>query len=81
VYRLCLLLVHEKLDKLNSRWTAPDLTVMQASVIFVLHCFFFLEFCYVNLILMGLDKSFISFKYAARMKEKRKANTVNDRKA
>ena len=44
VYRLCLLLVHEKLDHLNSRWTAPVLTVMHASVIFVLHCFFFLEF-------------------------------------
>ena len=55
VYRLCLLLVHEKLDKLNSRWSAPDLTVMQASVIFVLHCFFFFEFCYANLILIGLD--------------------------
>jgi len=47
--------MHEKLGKLNSRWTAPDLTVMQGSVIFVFHCFFFLEFCYANLILMGLD--------------------------
>jgi len=54
VYRVCLLLVHEKSDTLNSRWTAPDRTVMHASVIFVLHCFFFLEFCYANLILIDI---------------------------
>jgi hypothetical protein len=51
VYRLCLLLVHEKLDKMNSRWTAPDLTVMHAYVVFILHYFFFFEFCHANLIL------------------------------